>query len=624
MQNMKSDLIILELMETCTEAIVYVKNTFENGNLEDGMNMLKDINLLIERIEVALNLNGNIECLKNSILYCKNIRYSIEKVTLNIRQNLLESAKLVLAFEILPFVYELKLQLDFELTVLPFEEKWNLYRNEREKKIRDYASNLNNHIDNYKYRASIVLIAYNKFEYTKKAVESIFRFTDFQSGKYELITINNGCDDETEEYFNSLPHKKKINLKYNILGTQVAKYITDGKYGVHFSNDAIATVNWIEQLIICMESDNRIIWAVPTCNEDAISNLQGVKIPYKNSLDSLEEINLFSQSYNKSNCNLWEEKIILMPFVAIQRNQYVLDCGSGIDRLYKQGEFVDDDKSTSFRRAGLKQILAKDTFMHHFGSVTLGDGKRNQNSLGNMREVYYQKWGVDAWDSRCYFPGIETLLEPSLLEQNPRLLFIEPRFGGGSLQIKNCLRKHGIFPRQTVGMVVDQRYIEDAIHMYDETIGGNDIYQMLDKEKRQFDIIAIGCPLHDIVSKDVIGFLEMLYEKLVVQGKIIFLVKNYRSAKVIVDLLQNNMPGDCGFKNIEFTGIHCGKLIETIKNHEFLHCYNVLRVEKQTPEVEAILNMDDAYHTLEETEKRAIREEFGTLYYMIMIEKVLS
>ena len=619
----KNSYLVLDLVDTCIEAVTYVKSKFLNNDFPEGINMLKNVNEVVKKVEIFLNEHGQKSFIKESILYCKNIEYSCRKIIGEINRRSFNEAFYTLTCEVVPFIMELSRQLDFELKILPHPELWSDYRKKREEEIYNYSKKIESDEKKYLYEASICIKAYNKLEYTKMAIESIFKHIDFSSGRYELITINNGSTDETEEYFNSLPHTKKVNLRFNIPGTQVAKHIVEGKYGVGYSNDVIATHHWLENLIACMESDRKIVWAVPTCNSSGISNGQGIDIPYKNSIDSIKDIENFGRKYNSHNSSLWEERSILMPFVTIIRSSYHEEC-SGIDRLYTQLEFVDDDLSTSFRRAGLKQILAKDTFMHHFGSVTLGDGQRNHNSFGNMREVYYQKWGVDAWDSRCCLPGVERLLESSLPKQNPKLLFIEPRFGGGSLQIKNCLKKHGILPEQTVSMVVDQRYIEDAVHMYDETIRGNDIYQMLDKEERLFDIISIGCLLHDLITKDVIEFLENLYKRLTMHGKIIFLIKNYRSAKVIVDLLQNNMPGDCGYKNIGFTGIHSGRLIEMLEKHKFLNQCTVERIGKHTPEVDAILNMDSAFHTLPDSQKKVISDEFGTEMYMIMIEKVLS
>ncbi|WP_455577158.1 glycosyltransferase family 2 protein [Anaerosinus sp.] len=619
--NKNIENLILNLLDTCIEAGEYLYSNCLKCSSDEliflGNSMISAISKTKEFLHDMKEIDS--PKMENIFLYCDNIEYSIRKI-----QKEGDNRAAILQLEILPLFYELKEILDLYYNVIRHSENWEKYRIKRENKFRAAIPCLDIDETEYEYEVSIVVRAYNNLAYTKKAIESIFKYTNFKKLNAELITINNGSNDGTEEYFNSLPHTKKINLKYNILGNNIQRYNVQGKYAVSFSNDVIATSNWLENLLTCIKSDSKIIAVVPTCNHDGISNGQGIIVPYKNSFEDINKIDEFAKEYNKqSRPELWEERSLLMPFILMSRVKF-FHATDGIDALYLQHEFVDDDLSTSLRRAGLKQILAKDTFMHHFGSVTLGDGQRKHNSFNNMREVYYKKWGVDAWDSRCYLPGVERLLESSLPKQNPKLLFIEPRFGGGSLQIKNCLKKHGILPEQTVSMVVDQRYIEDAVHMYDETIRGNDIYQMLDKEERLFDIISIGCLLHDLITKDVIEFLENLYKRLTMHGKIIFLIKNYRSAKVIVDLLQNNMPGDCGYKNIGFTGIHSGRLIEMLEKHKFLNQCTVERIGKHTPEVDAILNMDSAFHTLPDSQKKVISDEFGTEMYMIMIEKVLS
>lgn len=88
-----------------------------------------------------------------------------------------------------------------------------------------------------------------------------------------------------------------------------------------FLNDVVATPRWLENLIKCIESDEKIFWVVPTCNEDGISNAQGVKIDYENSLNSIEKIYEFGDKYNFSNRLLWEERNILMPFIWLGRSK---------------------------------------------------------------------------------------------------------------------------------------------------------------------------------------------------------------------------------------------------------------------------------------------------------------
>ena len=81
----------------------------------------------------------------------------------------------------------------------------------------------------------------------------------------------------------------------------------------------------------------------------------------------------FAAAYNELDPRRWEERSQLMPFLAILRTDlYRIGL---LDPIYTRGEFIDDDMSTLLRRTGWRQILMKDTFMHHFGGVTLGAGR---------------------------------------------------------------------------------------------------------------------------------------------------------------------------------------------------------------------------------------------------------
>ena len=64
----------------------------------------------------------------------------------------------------------------------------------------------------------------------------------------------------------------------------------------------------------------------------------------------------FAVQYNKSNPSLWEERPVLMPFMAVYRHEWIE--AALIDPCYIQAQFVDDDISTVYRRTGWKQILA--------------------------------------------------------------------------------------------------------------------------------------------------------------------------------------------------------------------------------------------------------------------------
>lgn len=60
----------------------------------------------------------------------------------------------------------------------------------------------------------------------------------------------------------------------------------------------------------------------------------------------------------------------------------------GYDSRFYFGDFADDDISFRIRRAGCKLIYARDTFVHHFGSVTVKEDHIEYNSLEISRKNF--------------------------------------------------------------------------------------------------------------------------------------------------------------------------------------------------------------------------------------------
>lgn len=608
-QYLKESLI--EIAKTSLEGFLLIKEKVKYNDLSTLI-VLEDINIGISRIKDILNSNNSNNSYNNAILYCENILYSINKINSN-SANTLQ----ILKFELIPFNKELIATLEFVFNIFECPENWVNYQKTRDLSLEQYLRNRNSN-KQYKYDVSIVLTAYNKLEYTKLAVESIYQYTDFNKFKIEFLLINNGSDDGTEEYFASLSNVKVVNLKYNIPGNDVAKHLTEGKYVVGFSNDVLASKLWLEKLVDCIESDPKIFWVVPTCNSDAISNEQGVNTGYVNDKNNLFEITTYANEYNLENDKLWEERSILMPFISIHRPELVRALG-GIDKLYNKVEFVDDDLSTSIRRVGLKQILAKDTFMHHFGSVTLRDARKNK-SLENMREVYYKKWGVDAWDSRGYVHNIETMIDcPNIGKLS--LLFIEPKFGGNTLMIKNHFKKQNIKINDMTAIVCDERYLPDAKYMYDQVIFSDNLNKTIKMQKQKYNLITFGVFIHELYVPDTIKFLESLYDILEEKGQVIFVVNNYRNTKSILNLLQNNIDNLCEYNNVKFTGINFEALKKRLNNSEKLQNYKVHSLVSFNPCTEALLSIDDNYENLPDDNKKNLITEFSIECYIVAIYK---
>ena len=553
------------LLEVSVEAVDYIAAVIEDGTDDPTVAELMD-NLRRIAAAVEAEMQGADGLLQKVYLYARNIQASMEELQ---RDPSLFAR--VFSCEIRPFILEMQRLWHLAAEVLSDEGRRAQQQAALMQAMRDLHTAPQSE---YPYDVSIVLCAYNKLEYTRAAVESIFAHTDFSNGRVELITINNGSNDGTRKYFESLPHTKKINLKYNILGFNAAQYIAEGRYYLGYSNDVIATPHWLDQLYAAMESDAHIAQAVPTCNEEGVSNDQGVPVPYPNTFAGLERMQEFAAAHNHLNPTLWEERSLLMPFLSITRtNVYRMGL---VDPIYTRAEFVDDDLSTLLRRTGWRQLLLKDTFMHHFGGVTLGTDRCNvaNNSIVEMRSVYYKKWRVDAWEARGGFMGMENAWRWHTFRENGRVLSLEPRFGHLACDLFNAYRRSGYTPHMTAA-VFDERYLPDTDYLFDETVVAQHIGDI--PVQGRYDIISAGCYLDELPLDDVLTDLERLYELLAPGGMLLLPVRNPGSAHELTHIM-NTGGRDiyCSANEVKlWQAIPYRPLLRAIDAHPYLHRYKV-------------------------------------------------
>lgn len=506
------------------EAVVYGYKLCRNNKMSDALSLLLDVKKLVKKVENTLNKEDD-KLLLLAAVCCKNLCYSISSFEKNSEKKLR-----IYELEILNLLWNLKIILHDRYKTINNDsrERADAYL---EKSMNMHELVKKNSNKKYKYKVSIVVTAYNKIEYTKAAIESIYKYTDFSKGDIELITRNNGSSDETEQYFESLPNEKKINYKYNVLGTVICPDILEGKYIVSFSNDVVATPHWLENLIKCMESDDNIISVVPTCQNYAISCNQGIAVDYQNTFADLDKMEAFAAEYNKkSNPSLWEERPLLMPFVAMVRHE--LSEINLQDPSYTQAQFIDDDISTVYRRTGWKQMLAKDTFMHHFGSITLKDmsGSGNTNAFINMRKVYFDKWKVDAWKSKGIIPIHDEVLNWPDYSNGDNILWIDPLFGYGTLTLKNNYRKENKKLNYTKALVSNVNYKQDAEMYFSDVEVYDNLCRSIAADNHKYNIITTSCYINDIIHDKFVDTVELLLDKLNDGGWLLLPIRNCISA----------------------------------------------------------------------------------------------
>ena len=309
---------------------------------------------------------------------------------------------------------------------------------------------------------SIVVVAYNRLEKTRRCVESILKYTD--NVDYELILVDSGSQDGTLEYYDSVQfHKKKVIHITKNLGAAFAYSSLSlhelGRFICIVQNDLIVTSHWLDNLLACIKSDMRIGMVNPATSN--VSNRQSIDFAY----ESYDEMQQIAAQYNKTDKKKWEERQRIITLGTLYRKEVFLAAGWPMGDMGFFHDFFDDDISFAIRRLGYRIVLAGDTWICHDHDFRSGEGKNlaeYHKSLENGRANFSAKYyGVDAWEdvNNSYMPFVGYI--PVIEESEPeptRVLGIDVKCGSPILDMKNYLRKAGIFSVELSAFTQDPKY----------------------------------------------------------------------------------------------------------------------------------------------------------------------
>lgn len=242
---------------------------------------------------------------------------------------------------------------------------------------------------------SIILVTRGGLDYTRSCVESIRRHT--AAGSYELILVDNGSDDGTAAWAKEELNIHVIENSYNAgfsKGCNQGAAAASGELILLLNNDTLVTPGWLDGLKRGLFSDSTVGAVGPVTN----SAYYWTQIP--SHYTTLEELDQFSESVRQSGGGTpLEERLKLIGFCMLLRREAFEEAG-GMDERFGIGNFEDDDLSLRLRLLGYKLLLCKDTFIHHYGSVSFKSDTTSYLQLfARNNQVFKEKWGFASADA---------------------------------------------------------------------------------------------------------------------------------------------------------------------------------------------------------------------------------
>lgn len=259
---------------------------------------------------------------------------------------------------------------------------------------------------------SIVLVTHNQWPYTELCLRSLTHARNIDGTGFELVIVDNASSDNTCAELSKMDGISLVESKENLgfaggcnLGMQHAR----GKDIILLNNDTIVTPFWISRLQNKVASIPNVGVVGPSTNTES-----GQAVPdarYTN----LPELLAMNEELFQKNGGKWEN-VKKISGLCMYLPERTIKAVGGFDTDYGIGYFEDDDYCLRIEDAGLKVIWAKDTFIHHFGSVSFEGNLLNRNKiLEEGMSKFILKWGRRALDhiSRAHE---HTLIRPKKLK----------------------------------------------------------------------------------------------------------------------------------------------------------------------------------------------------------------
>lgn len=242
---------------------------------------------------------------------------------------------------------------------------------------------------------SIIIPTYNKIAMLAESMSRVISHTE----DFEVIVVDNGSTDGTKGYvlecaanhpavvnYIRLPENKGFAGACNI-GLHEAK----GDYLILLNNDVLVTPGWASQIVLAMRryekaSGLRIGLAGPVTNFAA--GRQGVP----NTSYSIRALDAFAQKYHQTHVGDQDQAGFLSGFCVILKRKTYEEIGD-LDESFFPGGYEDNDILLRANLKGWYGMIDGGTFLHHYGSSTLGSPEFSHMEGGlALRGVFLDKW----------------------------------------------------------------------------------------------------------------------------------------------------------------------------------------------------------------------------------------
>lgn len=235
-------------------------------------------------------------------------------------------------------------------------------------------------------KLSIITLTYNKLEYTKKFVKSLYKYTK----DFELIIVDNGSTDGTVEYLKSIPNVKLVLNKENLgysKGNNQGIEIAEGEYIGFFNNDILLAPDWFETIEEIFNKEEKLAFISPRHIN-----------PHFDKTNENRFLKYFKKRFHYA--KQYEKNFDACEFSCVVTKKDVINKIGVFDENYTPAFFEDNDIKYRAILAGYDVCVANEICFYHFGSIT---SRYHNENFEKNRLYYYKKFAFAEYLSTSAF-----------------------------------------------------------------------------------------------------------------------------------------------------------------------------------------------------------------------------
>jgi GT2 family glycosyltransferase len=237
---------------------------------------------------------------------------------------------------------------------------------------------------------SIIIQTNNNLHNNIICLEGIRDYTS--SEPYEIIVIDNNSTDRTREW---LKQQWDIKLILNDENMGFSKGYNSGIEHADKENDILllssdvkVTPRWLDNLKVCLYSDNSIGAVSSITNQ--CTNYQGITVQY----EDIDEMISFAFRNNVSKPEKWEETPTLQGFCMLIKREITKKIGN-LDEGFTLESYGCDDLCMRIINEGYKLMLCNDSFVYNIESEAFEkDYKSSLKARIVNKQRFKEKWGA--------------------------------------------------------------------------------------------------------------------------------------------------------------------------------------------------------------------------------------